>query len=60
MAIYHLSVKPISRSASRSTTAAAYRSGEVVQDLTSDDVFDFTRKRGVEHSELVLPTAAAK
>jgi ATP-dependent exoDNAse (exonuclease V) alpha subunit len=61
MAIYHLSVKPISRAGGRSATAAAaYRSGDLVHDLTSDEVFDYTRKRGVEHSEIVLPTAAAR
>ncbi len=61
MAIYHLSVKPISRSAGRSATAAAaYRSGELVHDLTSDEVFDYTRKRGVEHTEIVLPSRCAK
>jgi hypothetical protein len=61
MAIYHLSVKPISRAGGRSATAAAaYRSGELVHDLTSNEVFDYTRKRGVEHSEIVLPTAAAR
>jgi hypothetical protein len=61
MAIYHLSVKPISRGAGRSATAAAaYRSGELVHDVTSDEVFDYTRKRGVEHSEIVLPASAAK
>jgi ATP-dependent exoDNAse (exonuclease V) alpha subunit len=61
MAIYHLSVKPISRAGGRSATAAAaYRSGGLVHDLTSDEVFDYTRKRGVEHSEIVLPTAAAR
>ena len=61
MAIYHLSVKPISRSGGRSATAAAaYRSGELVHDLTSDEVFDYTRKRGVEYTEIVLPTFAAK
>src|SRR5277367_1376873 len=61
MAIYHLSVKPISRAGGRSATAAAaYRSGELVHDLTSDEVFDYTRKRGVEHYEIVLPTAAAR
>src|SRR5476651_966748 len=60
MAIYHLSVKPISRAGGRSATAAsAYRSGELVHDLTSDQVFDYTRKRGVEHTEIVLPTKAA-
>jgi ATP-dependent exoDNAse (exonuclease V) alpha subunit len=61
MAIYHLSVKPVSRAGGRSATAAiAYRSAEKVHDLTTDEVFDYTRKRGVEHSEIVLPTEAAK
>ncbi len=61
MAIYHLSTKPVSRGAGRSATAAsAYRAGELVHDLTTDEVFDYTRKRGVEHSEIVLPTAAAR
>jgi hypothetical protein len=61
MAIYHLSVKPMSRKGGRSATAAiAYRSAEKIHDLTSDQVFDYTRKRGVEHTEIVLPTAAAK
>ncbi len=61
MAIYHLSVKPISRAGGRSATAAiAYRSAERVHDLTSGETFDYTRKRGVEHSEIVLPDSAAK
>jgi len=61
MAIYHLSVKPMSRKGGRSATAAiAYRSAEKIHDLTSDQVFDYTRKRGVEHTEIVLPTAMAK
>jgi MobA/MobL family len=61
VAIYHLSVKPISRGVGRSATAAAaYRSGELVHDLSTDEVFDYTRKRGVEHSEIVLPTEAAR
>ena len=61
MAIYHLSVKPVSRAGGRSATAAsAYRAAELVHDHTSGEVFDYTRKRGVEHSEIVLPTAAAE
>jgi ATP-dependent exoDNAse (exonuclease V) alpha subunit len=61
MAIYHLSVKPMSRKGGRSATAAiAYRTAEKIHDMTSDEVFDYTRKRGVEHTEIVLPTAAAK
>ncbi len=61
MAIYHLSVKPISRSGGRSATAAsAYRAAERIEDHTSGEVFDYTRKRGVEQTEIVLPTSAAK
>ena len=61
MAIYHLSTKPVSRGVGRSATAAAaYRSAERVEDLTTGEVFDYTRKRGVEHAEIVLPTSAAK
>jgi len=61
MAIYHLSVKAVSRSVGRSATAAAaYRSAGKITDLTTGQVFDYTRKRGVEHAEIVLPTEAAK
>jgi len=60
MAIYHLSVKPISRKDGRSATAAtAYRSAEKIHDETTGQVFDYTRNRGVEHTEIVLPTEAA-
>ena len=61
MAIYHLSVKPVSRGGGRSATAAAaYRAAERVEDHTTGEVFDYTRKGGVEHAEIVLPTEAAK
>ncbi len=61
MAIYHLSVKPISRKGGRSATAAAaYRSAELVYDETTGESFDYTRRRGVEHTEIVLPTEAAR
>ena len=61
MAIYHLSTKPVARGVGRSATAAAaYRSAEIVEDHTTGQVFDYTRKRGVEHSEIVLPAECAK
>ena len=61
MAIYHLSVKPVSRGGGRSATAAsAYRAAELVHDQTTGQTFDYTRKRGVEHAEIVLPTEAAR
>lgn len=56
MAIYHLSVKAISRSAGRSATAAAaYRSGCVIEDERTGERHDYSRKRGVESADLVLP-----
>lgn len=59
MAIYHLSVKTISRSAGRSATAAAaYRSGVEIADQLTGEVHDYTRKRGIAHTELVLPADA--
>jgi hypothetical protein len=53
-------VKPLSRKDGCSATAAAYRSGELVQDRTSGETFDYRRKRGVEHAEIVLRTEAAR
>jgi hypothetical protein len=61
MAIFHLSTKPVSRSQGRSApAAAAYRAGAKVQDLATRQVFDYSRKRGIEHSEIVLSTDAAR
>lgn len=59
MAIYHLSVKTISRSAGRSSTAAAaYRAGVQITDERTGDVHDYSRRGGVESAELVLPVGA--
>jgi len=59
MAIYHLSVKAISRSAGRtSTAAAAYRAGVEITDARTGEVHDYTRKRGVVSADLVLPEGA--
>lgn len=59
MAIYHLSVKTVSRSAGRSATAAAaYRSGVEITDLRTGEIHDYTRKGGVESADLVLPFGA--
>lgn len=59
MASYHLTVKPISRKEGRSSTsAAAYRSAARIHDLRTGELFDFTRKRGVLHRELVVPDGA--
>lgn len=59
MAIYHMSVKAVSRSAGRSATgAAAYRSGEKIMDERTGEIHDYTRKGGVEFSEIVMPAGA--
>ena len=59
MAIYHLSVKTVSRSAGRSATAAAaYRSGVKITDERTGEIHDYTRKGGVESARLVLPADA--
>lgn len=59
MAIYHLSVQSISRSQGRSATgAAAYRAGELIVEERTGEVHDYTRKRGVLHSEILAPKGA--
>lgn len=59
VAIYHLSVKTISRSAGRSATAAAaYRAGVLIADTRTGEVHDYTRRSGVESADLVLPAGA--
>ena len=59
MAIYHLSVKTIGRSEGRSATAAAaYRSGDRIADERTGLSHDYTRRSGVEHTEIFLPDQA--
>ena len=55
MAIYHMSVKIISRSSGRTSVgAAAYRSGEKITNERDGLTHDYTRKTGIVHSEVVL------
>ena len=59
MAIYHLSVKAVSRSAGRSATAAAaYRAGCEIADERTGEIHDYRRKAGVESADIVLPDGA--
>ncbi|CDX58806.1 putative Conjugal transfer protein, traA [Mesorhizobium plurifarium] len=59
MAIYHLHVKVIARKAGSSAVAsAAYRSASRLRDERIDRVQDFSAKRGVVHSEVMLPDNA--
>lgn len=58
MAIYHLSVQPISRGQGKScVAAAAYRAGEKLNDERQGLVHDYTKKQGVE-SEILAPAKA--
>ncbi len=59
MAIYHLHVKVIGRKAGSSAVAsAAYRSGSRLHDERLERNHDFSSKRGVVHSEVLLPENA--
>src|SRR5690242_11458589 len=59
MAIYHLTAKIVTRSAGRSVVAAAaYRSGECLEETRTGNTYDFTHKRGIEHSEILAPDGA--
>ncbi|OYW61631.1 MAG: Ti-type conjugative transfer relaxase TraA [Rhizobiales bacterium 12-68-15] len=56
MAIYHLSIKPVSRASGRSAVASmAYRAGEKLTNERDGITHDYTAKQGVEHAEIVLP-----
>lgn len=49
----------LARSEGRSSTAAAaYRAGVCITDERTGEVFDYTRKGGVEHSEIIVPEKA--
>ena len=59
MAIFHLQVNTVSRSAGRSATAAAaYRAGEKIVDERTGEIHDYTRKGGVEASALFAPAGS--
>ena len=59
VAIYHCSIKIVKRSQGRSAVAAAaYRSGEKLTNEWDGVTHDYTKKRGVIHSEILLPAHA--
>ncbi len=59
MAIYHLHVKVVGRKAGSSAVAsAAYRSASRLRDDRLERSHDFSNKRGVVHSEIMLPEDA--
>jgi len=61
LAIYHCSIKIIGRSTGRSaTSAAAYRAGVKIYDEELGESFDYSKKRGVAFSEVLLCDDAPK
>lgn len=61
MAIYQLSVKIIGRNSGRSAVgAAAYRAGDKLTNEYDGLTHDYTNKKGVEYSEIMLPDNAPR
>lgn len=59
MAVYHLSMKTVSRRQGRSApAAAAYRSGAKLHDARQGLTFDYERREGVVDAEIRAPEAA--
>lgn len=59
MAIYQCNVKVIKRSAGKSSVAAAaYRAGAELHDEQIKKDYDYTRKEGVVHTEILAPADA--
>ena len=59
MSAYHFHITQIKRSKGQSAVAcAAYRSGEKLYCDYYGEVSDYTRKRGIIHSEILLPAHA--
>lgn len=70
MAIYHFSGQILGRTAklnpdgsgrpgSKAAAAAAYRSGSQVRDYRTGEIHDYSRRKGVAHAEIMIPTGAA-
>jgi hypothetical protein len=56
MAIFYLQITSVQRSAGRRATAsAAYRAGERVRDERTHEVHNFTHRKDVLHTEILLP-----
>ena len=59
IAIYHLSIKIISRGKGKSAVAAAaYRAGETITNEYAGITHDYTRKGGIVHTDILLPDHA--
>ncbi len=59
MAIYHQTTKMVKRSDGRNAVAAvAYRSGTSMYEEAAGQTHDYSKKMGVEHSEIMAPDQA--
>ena len=59
MALFHMEIKNIGRSEGRSAiAAAAYRSGLVLVDEITGEVHNYSKKQGVDHTEIIAPDDA--
>jgi ATP-dependent exoDNAse (exonuclease V) alpha subunit len=59
MAIFHSHIQIISRGKGKSAVAAAaYRAGEKIKNDYDGIIHDYTRKRGIVHTEIMLPVNA--
>ena len=57
MAIFQLHIGAVQRGAGRrATAAAAYRAGERIRDERSGELYDYSRRRDVTHTEVFLPS----
>src|SRR5579862_9770502 len=61
MAVFHLDIRPIKRSAGdKATAAAAYRAGERIKDERTGDLYDHSRRKDVRHTEIFCPSQFEK
>src|ERR1700744_26817 len=57
MAIIHIDIKSVRRSAGqRATAAAAYRAGERIRDERTGKLTNYSRRQDVTHKEIFLPS----
>jgi hypothetical protein len=57
LAIFRMQISSVTRGAGRrATAAAAYRSGERVRDERTGELFNYSRRRDVLHTEVFLPS----
>ncbi|HFT9937893.1 TPA: MobA/MobL family protein [Escherichia coli] len=59
MAIFHMSAQTITRSKGHSSVAAAaYRHGEKLTDEHTGEIHDYSKKKGISDSVILIPESA--